>query len=74
MDHEAGMEMVGREGWRVALCSKKEEPQKMINRVCYGSNSHIEILIPSVMKFGDGGFGRSLGHEDGPIMVGLMSL
>lgn len=26
MDHEAGMEMVGREGWRVALCSKKEEP------------------------------------------------
>lgn len=46
----------------------------MIITVCYGSNSYTETLIPSVMKFGDGVFGRSLGHEDGPLMEGLMPL
>ena len=37
-------------------------------------NSYVETLIPSVMVFGDGTFGRLLGHEGGALMMGLVPL
>lgn len=33
-------------------------------------NPYVEDLIPNVMVFRDGAFGRLLGHEDGAFMMG----
>ena len=38
------------------------------------ADSHVETLIPNVMVFGDGVFGRWLGYEGGNLRMGLVPL
>lgn len=37
-------------------------------------NLYVKTLIPSMIIFGDEAFGRSLGHEGGAFMMGLVPL
>jgi hypothetical protein len=36
--------------------------------------SYVETLIPNVTIFGDGDFGRELGHEGRTLMIGSLAL
>ena len=37
-------------------------------------NSHVEILVPSVMAFKGEALGRGLGHEGGALINGIRAL
>ena len=59
--------------------SQADGDEDALHTVCYRltlcpADSHVETLIPNVMVFGDGAFGRWLGYEGGNLRMGLVPL